>query len=94
MRFTAGSLKAVAIVAQAACLVEPLFSGTRPRPQSNLFLVAADNSRSLEIHDRGRRRTRGEEMAARLAEQTPWLTRLNQDFDVRRYAFDSQAAPL
>jgi uncharacterized membrane protein len=94
VRCVAGLLKVAAIVALATCLVEPLFSGTRPRPQSNLFLVAADNSRSLEIHDRGRRLTRGAAMLERLAEQTPWLTRLNQDFDVRRYAFDAQAAPV
>ncbi|HUY91957.1 MAG TPA: hypothetical protein VMV10_24665 [Pirellulales bacterium] len=94
VRIAAGLLKATAVAALAACLVEPLFSGTRPRPQSNLFLIAADNSRSLEIHDRGQRRTRGEELQARLDEQTPWLVRLAQDFDVRRYAFDARLAPV
>lgn len=94
VRLVAALLKTAAVAALAVCLVEPLFSGTRPRPQSNLFLIAADNSRSLEIHDRNHRRTRGEEVKALLAEQTRWLTRLSQDFDVRRYAFDARLAPL
>ena len=94
VRLVAALLKTAAVAALAVCLVEPLFSGTRPRPQSNLFLVAADNSRSLEIHDRNHRRTRGEELKALLGEETPWLARLSQDFDVRRYAFDARLAPL
>ena len=94
VRLVASLLKAAAVAALAACLVEPLVSGTRPRPQSNLFLIAADNSRSLEIHDRGARRTRGEELKSRLREQSPWLARLGQDFDVRRYAFDARLTPL
>jgi len=75
-------------------LVEPLFKGTRPRPGSNLFLVVADNSKSLQLADRGIRRTRGQAMQARLAESAPWLTRLAQDFDVRRYAFDTALRPV
>ena len=94
VRLVAALLKATAAAALAACLVEPLFSGTRPRPQSNLFLVAADNSRSLEIHDSRQRLSRGEQVQARLSESAPWLVRLAQDFDVRRYAFDARLTPV
>src|SRR5205085_6187621 len=38
--------------------------------------------------------TRGAAMKKRLADDASWLTRLTQDFDVRRYAFDSSLKSL
>jgi uncharacterized membrane protein len=87
-------LKTAGIVLLAVCLVEPQWTGSRPKPGSNLFLVVADNSRSLQLADGSSSQTRGAAMQARLAETTPWLTRLAQDFDVRRYAFDTTLRPV
>jgi uncharacterized membrane protein len=87
-------LKTTGIAALALCLVEPLVSGMRPRPGSNLFLVMADNSRSLQIHDVGSGKSRGEQLKALLDAKTSWQTRLAQDFDVRRYAFDARLDPV
>lgn len=89
LRIVAGALKIVGIVALAACLIEPLFTGTRPRPGSNLFLVVADNSRSLQLSDKGQTRSRGAIMQEYLKDDASWLARLGQDFDVRRYVFDT-----
>jgi uncharacterized membrane protein len=94
VRVLAGLLKATGILLLAALLVEPLFTGTRPRPGSNLFLVVADNSKSLQLADRGHAKSRGAAMKDTLSDQSSWLTRLAQDFDVRRYAFDSAPRPL
>ncbi|MDB5391255.1 MAG: hypothetical protein JWM11_6901 [Planctomycetaceae bacterium] len=88
LRGLAATLKVVGIIALAACLIEPLFTGTRPRPGSNLFLVVADNSRSLQLSDKGQSKSRGAVMQDRLKADIPWLARLGQDFDVRRYVFD------
>src|SRR5215475_4200619 len=74
LRALAACLKAAGIVLLALCLIEPLFTGTRPRPGSNLFLVLADNSRSLQLGDGGRQ-TRGQAMLGRLNESSPWMTR-------------------
>jgi uncharacterized membrane protein len=93
LKVMCAALKAVAILLLAVCLVEPMYVGTRPRPGSNLFLVVADNSRSLQLSDRGARRTRGETMRESLTQQEGWLTRLGQDFDVRKYIFDTQLEP-
>jgi hypothetical protein len=93
IRGTAALLKGAGIVALAVCLVEPLFTGTRPRPGSNLFLVVADNSRSLQITNGDGGTSRGQQMRDRLADDAPWLTRLAQDFDVRRYLFDTHMRP-
>jgi uncharacterized membrane protein len=94
LRAACSLLKATGVVLLAVCLVEPLYTGTRPRPGSNLFLVVADNSRSLQLADRGSAQTRGAAMQARLKEGNQWLTRLSQDFDVRRYAFDVSLRPV
>ena len=92
-RVLATMLKVVAIVSLAVCLVEPLFTGTRPRPGSNLFLVVADNSRSLQLADSGSDQSRGQQMKESLADESSWLTRLAQDFDVRRFLFDTTVRP-
>lgn len=89
-RLAAAALKGVGIVALAACLIEPLYTGTRPRPGSNLFLVVADNSRSLELSDTGDVQSRGQLIRQHLKDDASWLSRLGQDFDVRRYLFDTQ----
>jgi uncharacterized membrane protein len=94
VRLTATALKIAGIAALAICLVEPLFTGKRPRPGDNLFLVLADNSRSLQLHDQGQRQSRGEAMLGRLADKATWQARLSQDFDVRRYAFDTTLRPV
>ncbi|HEY2249872.1 MAG TPA: glutamine amidotransferase, partial [Planctomycetaceae bacterium] len=94
VRALAGLLKWAGIAALALCLVEPLFTGTRPKPGSNLFLVVADNSRSLQLSDSGSSPSRGKQMQERLSEKSEWLTRLGQDFDVRRYTFDTTLHPV
>lgn len=94
VRLAAAALKAAGIVALAICLIEPLASGTRPRPGDNLVLLLADNSRSLQVRDGAGRPSRGEELKQTLAKTSPWRTRLAQDFDVRAYAFDTRLQPL
>ena len=94
VRLAAGLLKGAGILLLAACLADPLVTGTRPRPGSNLFLIVADNSSSLTLSDRGNRQTRGQTMRANLAEKSPWLARLGQDFDLRRYVFDTALRPV
>ena len=94
LKATCAALKIIAVLLIAVCLVEPLFTGTRPRPGSNLFLVLADNSRSLQLADRGSGQSRGEIMRAELQEENGWLTRLAQDYDLRRYTFDAGLHPV
>jgi uncharacterized membrane protein len=93
LRIVCLALKAVAFVLLAACLIDPLYVGTRPRPGSNLFLVLADNSRSLQLSNPGEQRSRGAALQANLGQDSAWLTRLAQDFDVRRYTFDARLQP-
>lgn len=94
IRLICAALKVAGIVLLAVCLVEPLYTGTRPRPGSNLFLVVADNSRSLQLSDRDVDQSRGETMRQELQAENNWLTRLAQDYDVRRYTFDGSLHPV
>ncbi len=93
-KLIAGSFKIVAVVALAACLLEPMFSGTRPRPGANLFVLVADDSRSMRIRDAEGEQTRGDRLQQALAADSDWQTRLATDFDLRRYAFDRRVHPV
>jgi uncharacterized membrane protein len=93
IRLTCFALKAVGFALLAICLVNPLYVGERPIPGNNLFLVVIDNSRSMLLTDSGQKQTRASEIQASLAPKSNWLTRLSQDFDVRRYAFDTTLRP-
>lgn len=89
-RWLAVALKCGAIAAMAVCLLEPLIHGARPRPGANLFAVVVDNSHSLGIRDQQGAATRGELLAKQIHDDAPWLARLGQDFEVRRYLADSR----
>lgn len=93
VRLLAALLKTAGVVLLASLLVEPLFSSTRPKPGSNLFFVLVDHSRSLQLADRGAGQTRAAAVQAHLDESSRWLTRLGQDFEVRRYLFDTTLRP-
>ena len=89
--WTAATLKSIALAALIVCLLEPLWSGQRARPGANLFAILADNSESLSIRDPQADTSRGSELKKLLVEEdAPWQIRLSQDFDVRRYLFDSR----
>ncbi len=82
-------LKGLGLAILILSLLEPLLTGSRPRRGANAFAVLADTSRSLTIRDDGAPGTRGDWIRDRLKNETPWRTRLGQDFDLRSYAFDS-----
>ena len=52
-------LKGVGFAILVVSLLEPLLTGTRPRPGANAFVVLADNSQSLLIRDDGSGKTPG-----------------------------------
>jgi uncharacterized membrane protein len=89
VRICAAALKALAFTALAVSLLEPLLAGVRPRKGANVFVVLADNSQSLLIRGEQGAPSRGEWMQNLLRGESAWKTRLGQDFDVRKYAFDT-----
>src|SRR6185436_16379838 len=84
-------LKGLGLLTLAACLLEPLWSGERARPGSNLFLVLVDNSEGMQIKDRDETRSRGDLLHAMLtADKADWRAKLDESFQVRRYLFDAR----
>ncbi len=82
--------KWLALSLLAFSLTEPLWSSQRALPGANLFLLLGDNSQSLALSDPGQTTSRGEQLKTVLTTTAaPWQVRLEQDFDVRRYLFDS-----
>jgi uncharacterized membrane protein len=91
VRWLCPLLKALGIAALAFCLLDPLSSGQRARPGANLFAILADNSHSLQIKDLGSSSTRADLLAGLLSPQHAlWQTSLEENFDLRRYYFDSR----
>lgn len=90
VRVAAGFLKLLAIALLAICLLEPMRSGTRPRPQANVLPILVDNSQSMRLKTASQSRSRHEQVLESTAEQSPWRVRLAQAFDVRTYAFDAR----
>jgi len=83
-------LKLLGVLALAACLIEPLWTGQRARPGANFFAIMADNSQSMHIKDRAEKLTRGEKVREALgAAKSGWQMQMENDFQVRRYIFDS-----
>src|SRR6185312_5191122 len=89
IKVAASLLKGLGFAALVLALVEPLLTGSRPRRGANAFVLLADNSQSLLIKDDQATTTRGDWVRDRLKKESPWKTRIGQDFDVRNYAFDS-----
>ncbi|MBM4074918.1 MAG: hypothetical protein FJ267_04665, partial [Planctomycetes bacterium] len=89
-KWITGSAKVVSVCLLLLCLLEPLWSGQRAKPGANLFAIVADSSQSLTIHDPQSSVHRGKTIESLLDEKSAWQIRLAQDFDVRRYWFDSQ----
>ncbi len=91
LRWLAAGLKALAVAALAICLLDPLWSGQRARPGSNLFALVADNSQGLQVKDRAETRSRGEGLRTLLGpDGGDWQRQLADHFEVRRFAFDAR----
>ena len=93
--FLSAALKFAGVTVLALCLLEPLFVSQRARPGANVFAIIADNSQSLQIKDEGQPHSRGEALRDLLvADPQGWEAGLDQNFQVRRYSFDSRLQSL
>ncbi len=89
VKLTCAALKILGLAGLALCLVEPLLSSTRARRGANMFAIVADNSQSMNIHDRDDAGSRGEAVHGLLNSTSGWQKRLSTDFDTRRFAFNA-----
>ncbi len=94
VRIFATLLKIAAIALIAICLLQPMRSGTRPRPRANLLPILVDNSQSMQLKGMNQSDSRGSNMISLMREDSPWRIRLAQSFDARTYAFDARLEDL
>ena len=91
LRAACVTLKLIGLLALAACLLEPLWSRERAKPGANFFVILADNSQGMAIKDAGATKSRGENLRGIVTgDQTTWQAALDENFQVRRYLFDSR----
>ena len=90
IRMVATLLKLAAVGLIALCLLEPMRSGTRPRPQSNVMPILVDNSQSMHLKSVHSDKSRGQKVAELMDDELDWRVRLAQAFDVRTYLFDAR----
>ncbi len=91
VRAVCAALKLLGLLTLGAVVLEPLWSGQRVTPGANLFVVLADNSQGMRIKDRGAAQSRGEVLRGLLTgDATAWTAKLEDNFQVRRYLFDSR----
>lgn len=84
-------LRAVGLAALAACLIDPMWTDTRPQAGSNMIAIMADNSQGMQIKDNGVAQTRGEELRNLVAQdKAPWQMKLAETFQLRRFLFDAR----
>ncbi len=84
-------LRLLGILVLLLCLTEPLWSGRHAKLGANLFLVVADNSSGMNVHDQGENQSRGEILQSVLTdEKNDWLNTLADNFQLRQYTFDSR----
>src|ERR1043166_6503886 len=91
VRLSCAALKLLGLLALAACLLEPLWIGQRAKPGAHFFVVLADNSQGMQIKDVGQNESRGQVLRnLLLGKNQPWNSTLADNFQVRRYYFDSR----
>ena len=90
IRFGAIALRTTAYLTLLGCLLEPSCSSLKPESGANVFLVVADNSQSLQVRDAGSTTDRSDHVRTLLDTDQSWLETLDQDFDLRRFQFDTR----
>ncbi len=91
LRAAAFALKLLGVLTLAACLLEPLWSTRRARPGANVFVVLADNSQGMRIRDLNAKEFRADQLRKILTDPASlWSAKLEQNFQLRRYYFDSR----
>jgi uncharacterized membrane protein len=88
VRTAAFGFKLAAMALIAACLLEPLWTAPTPKPDANVVVVLADNSRGMSIAERVGGESRNDALRKIVGDGTTgWLPTLDAAFDVRAYTF-------
>lgn len=87
-------LRCLGIGILLVCLLEPLGTLERPKPQANVFTILVDTSNSIDVVSQDRLPVQSQKIKALLSDESQWQRNLSDDFRVRRYTFDSALEPV
>ena len=87
-------LRCLGIGILLVCLLEPLGTLERPKPQANVFAILVDTSNSIDVVSQDRLPAQSDKIKALLSDESQWQRKLSDDFRVRRYTFDSALEPV
>ncbi len=90
MRFGCAFLKLLGIALFAICLLEPQWTGQRAKPGANYFAILVDNSSSLKVKEANGKARSQQALDLLDPENNQWQSEIGNDFQLRRYTFDSQ----
>ena len=93
MRVLGVLLRSVGVGLLLFCLLEPMATLERPKPQANSFAILVDRSKSIDVLNRERIKLDQPSLNGILDNSTDWQSRLSDDFRVRRYLFESTLEP-
>ncbi len=94
MRILGVLLRSIGIGLLLFCLLEPMATLERPKPQANSFAILVDRSKSMDVLNQQRVRQGSPSLGSVLDDSSPWLGKLADDFRVRRFLFDSSLEPI
>ncbi len=84
------ALKVAAVVLLAICLLQPMRSGTRPEPMSNILAILTDTSASMNVSPKVGGESRATRVGRLLERDNAWREELGKLFEMRSYRFDSR----
>jgi len=98
LRVVAFTTRVLGIALLLACLLDPMGTSQRPKPQANLFAVVVDNSQSMDVLLQNKTMDTSESKTSInttnintpfLADDSDWSRKLADDFRVRKYRFSN-----
>jgi uncharacterized membrane protein len=93
-RKTLLALRVGTLILLVLALLRPTIVYTTTKRQASTLVVLVDRSRSMQVADVFGNQTRWQALQLLLGKSAPALTRLQQDFEVKFYTFDSNARPV
>ncbi len=88
-------LKILGFLLLLLCLIDPMGTAERAKPGANILALAADNSEGMNLTDAGTDQSRAATLRAALKPgESTWQHQLVNEFEVRRYSFDSRLRTL
>ena len=91
VRASCAALKTLGVAALLFCLLEPMWTQERAKPGANLFVIIADNSRSMTLSDAGAGTDRGAALRnALLGEGSAWRGKLGENYKVKNHLADTR----